>query len=161
VMLILLLVAPTADAQRLTSTRSGALAPAPLSDRALTPPSVPTVREASQTRMVATGTMFAVAGLVAGAYVGAEMACAGDDDSWCDLGGGILGATAGEVLMLPLGIHIAGSRTSYGKKLAVSSAVMLGGVALAAVTGGLSLLAVPPMQLMTIVAMENRAGPTP
>jgi hypothetical protein len=47
---------------------------------------------------------------------------------------------------------------SYGRKLAVSSGVMLGGLLLAPLTGGVSLLMVPPVQLMMTVNMENRAG---
>ena len=85
------------------------------------------------------------------------MACAQEPGDFCGLGGAILGAVAGEVLMLPAGIHVASANTSYGQKLLISSAVMLGGMVLAPVTAGISLLAIPPVQLGMLMAAENRA----
>lgn len=59
--------------------------------------------------------------------------------------------------MLPLGVHIASDRSSYRRKLAVSSGILLAGTVLAPVTGGISLLATPPVQLLAVVGAERAA----
>ena len=107
--------------------------------------------------MVVTGALFAAGGIMAGAVVGAEMASCGGDD-WCDLGGAVLGALVGEVVMLPIGVHMSGDQATYGSKLRGSAAMMLGGLILAAPTGGLSLLFIPPAQLWYTIALEQRAA---
>jgi hypothetical protein len=157
IVLTMLLLASVAHAQRVVDTRAAAVVPVPKSETPATP-AVPSVRTGrSNGAMVATGTVFAIAGLFGGAYAGAAMECGNDADSFCGLGGGILGAMAGEVLMLPMGIHHASNRSAYDEKLKLSFAVMLGGLILAPVTAGVSLLAVPPVQLAMIIRAENRA----
>jgi hypothetical protein len=161
--LSLLLLASAAQAQRLTETRTAATP-------ALTPSTVVVSRgpeavpgaprldgHPRNTAMAFTGTLFAIAGMYGGAYTGAAAMCSGNPESMCDLGGAILGALAGEVLMLPLGVHFASSNTSYARKLLASTIVMGAGIVFAPATAGISLLAVPPVQLMTLMNMENRA----
>ena len=146
-----MLVASTAGAQRLTEARGGAASPVDSIRRVVR---IEPTRNASMAWM---GTVFGAAGIFAGAYVGAAAACGNTGDDYCELGGGLLGALAGEMLMLPLGVHYASSHSSYGRKLLASSAVMLGGMVLAPVTAGISLLAVPPVQVLAAMRVENRA----
>jgi hypothetical protein len=56
-----------------------------------------------------------------------------------------------------MGVHHVSNRSSYGEKAKLSFAMMLGGMILAPVTGGLSILAIPPVQLAMIIRAENRA----
>lgn len=155
--LALLLSPAIADAQRLTEARGGAAPAVDTASRATLSPTIdPTYPRNGA--MAFTGTLFAAGGIFAGGYIGAGMACGGaNGDDWCELGGAIVGALVGEMIMLPLGVHIASDRSSYGKKLLVSSAVMLGGMVLAPLTGGISLLAAPPLQLMTVMGVEKAA----
>ncbi|HET9452819.1 MAG TPA: hypothetical protein VFO66_00945 [Gemmatimonadaceae bacterium] len=157
--LALLMYAGTAQAQRLSDLRpAAAQASSFREDAGLPAPQQLPAVDRGPGSMAFTGAVFAAGGIFAGAVIGAKTACGGNSDSWCELGGGLIGATIGEVVMLPMGVHIAGGKVSYGRKLAVSSGVMLGGLLLAPLTGGVSLLMVPPVQLMMTVNMENRAG---
>lgn len=158
IVLALLMCAGTAQAQRLADLRPAAAqatafreAPAPATPQVF-------ANTPDGGSMTFTGALFAAGGIFAGAVIGAKTACGGNSDDWCELGGGLIGATIGEVVMLPMGVHIASGKVSYRRKLAVSSGVMLGGIVLAPLTGGVSLLAVPPVQLMMTVGMERKAG---
>ena len=157
--LALLMYAGTAQAQRLSDLRPAAAQASSFREDAglPAPQQLPAVNRGPGS-MAFTGAVFAAGGIFAGAVIGVKTACGGNSDDWCELGGGLIGATIGEVVMLPMGVHIAGGKVSYGRKLAVSSGVMLGGLLLAPLTGGVSLLMVPPVQLMMTVNMENRAG---
>jgi hypothetical protein len=157
VLSLLLLLASAADAQRVVDTRVPPVVPAPLTNPVVELPALPPVRGERNGAMVTTGTVFAIAGLFGGAYAGAAMSCGSDGEDYCGIGGGLLGALAGEVLMLPMGMHHASSKSSYGKKLSISAATMLGGMILAPVTAGVSLLAIPPVQMAMIMRAENRA----
>lgn len=154
-----LLFTSPAHAQRAVDSRVGATlvqpAPADVAARPMEPVRAPFGE------MTGLGAAFAAGGLFAGAVLGARVACGDTPDDWCDLGGALIGATVGEVVMLPLGVHLASGRTSYGRKLLVSSGVMLGGLVLAPVTAGASLLAVPPVQLLVISRMEGRRYASP
>ena len=157
-----LLVASTADAQRLTDARGGAANSAlPTGGLAAEAESARRVGDAGAARnaaMAGMGTLFAAGGLFAGAYVGAAAACGNSShNDYCGLGGGLVGALVGEMIMLPMGVHYVSSQSSYGRKLLASSAVMLGGMALAPLTAGISLLAVPPVQLLAAMHVERRA----
>ena len=157
--LALLLAATPADAQRLTETRT-AVGVAELPPKAPRSGSTgaPVGEPGATARMTLTGGLFAAGGIFAGGYIGAGLACGGASaDDWCELGGAIIGAMVGELVMLPLGVHVASGKASYGGKLLASSGIMLAGIMLAPVTGGVSLLLVPPVQLMTTVGMENSA----
>lgn len=152
--LAMLLLGATAQAQRLTESRAAIERTPPAPAAGIERPAF----EVPGGRMAATGTLFALGGVFGGAIIGAEMACSGPDaESLCELGGGIIGALVGEVVMLPLGVHLASDRSSYGRKLLVSSGVMLAGIVFAPVTGGVSLLLAPPIQLMTVMSTERNA----
>jgi hypothetical protein len=155
--LSLLLLASRTDAQRVGDARSALATPAPVLELTSIPASMPVIRGERNGAMVTTGTVFAIAGFVGGAYAGASVECGGGGGEYCGFGGGVLGALAGEVLMLPMGVHHASSQTSYAEKLKLSFAMMLGGMILAPVTAGVSLLAIPPVQLAMIMRAENRA----
>ena len=159
IVLALLMCAGTAQAQRLADLRPAAAQASSLrNDAGLPAPQPLPALDRSPGSMAFTGAVFAAGGIFAGAVIGARASCGGESDGWCELGGGLIGATVGEVLMLPLGVHIAGGKVSYGRKLAVSSAVMLGGLLLAPLTSGVTLLMVPPVQLMMAVDLEKKAG---
>lgn len=161
IVLALLMCAGTAQAQRLADLRPAAAQATAFREAPAPPvPATPQVypKAPDGGSMSFTGAVFAAGGIFAGAVIGAKTACGGNSDDWCELGGGLIGATVGEVIMLPLGVHIASGKVSYRRKLAVSSGVMLGGIVLAPLTGGVSLLAVPPVQLMMTVGMERKAG---
>lgn len=71
--------------------------------------------------------------------------------------GTIFGAGFGEALLLPLGVHIVnGRKGNYGQGALISSGIMLGAVALAIPTHGVSLLAAPPLQLVFSIRNERR-----
>ena len=159
IVLALLMYAGTAQAQRLADLRpAAAQASSFREDAGLPTPQPLPAMDRGPGSMAFTGAVFAAGGIFAGAVIGAKSACGGNSDDWCELGGGLIGATIGEVVMLPLGVHIAGGKVSYGRKLLVSTGVMLGGIALAPLTGGVSLLMAPPVQLMMTVNMEKKAG---
>lgn len=156
----LLFMATSAEAQRLALSQSAAAAipshaghPSPAALAVpQTPPSAPS--------MVVTGMLFGLGGIMAGGYVGADLACANArPDEWCELGGAILGGLIGELVMLPMGVHVASDRTSYRRKLFISTATFLAGAVLAPVTGGATLLLAPPAQLALLVRAERRAPP--
>ena len=156
--LSLLVLASVAQAQRVADTRFGAVFPAAVTEAVASPVAMPSARSGrSNGSMVTTGTIFAIAGLFGGAYTGVAIECGNDGRAHCGGGGALLGALAGEVMMLPMGIHHVSNASSYPDKLKLSWAVMLGGMILAPVTAGLSLLAIPPVQLAMIVRAENRA----
>lgn len=83
--------------------------------------------------------------------------CAGDE--WCGFGGIVLGAVLGEMVMLPMGVHMANrSRGSYAPSLAMSLAVGLAGLVLASEAGeaaGVLVAAVPAAQLLAAIAVER------
>lgn len=158
IVLALLMYTGTAQAQRLADLRpAAAQAPSFREDAGLPKPQPLPAMDRGPGSMAFTGAVFAAGGIFAGAVIGAKTACGGNSDDWCELGGGLIGATIGEVVMLPMGVHIAGGNVSYARKLAVSSGVMLGGILLAPLTGGVSLLMAPPVQLMMTVNMEKKA----
>lgn len=99
-------------------------------------------------------------GVVAGGYAGAAIELAGGCHSdFCGLGGALLGAAVGEVLLLPLGVHLFNSRQgSYASDALVSLGVAAGGLALVAVGQGQSaglLFAIPVVQLIGVISTER------
>ena len=77
------------------------------------------------------GVVGGAIGLFGGGLVGYELGGGGrvcGDDS-CGFLGMFLGAAVGEVIMLPLGVHVGnGKRGSYGAAFAASTAVAVGGL---------------------------------
>lgn len=127
-------------------------------------PAAPTVPDVVRLRpppstsaMVATGVLFAAGGIMAGAVAGQSLERCQTGDEFCGLGGAVLGALVGEVLMLPLGVHVTSDHSSFGAKIRASWAVMLAGFITAAPSRGASLLLIPPAQLWATIAVEKRA----
>lgn len=151
-----LATAPGLHAQRLGDAVAG-YAEMPTAPTA-PPPDVVRLRPPPSTSaMVATGVLFAAGGIMAGAVAGQSLERCQPGDEFCGLGGAVLGALVGEVLMLPLGVHVSSDRSSLAAKVRASWAVMLAGFITAAPTGGGSLLLVPPAQLWATIAVEKRA----
>lgn len=102
------------------------------------------------------------AGIIGGGLLGygLETGLAGcEGQEWCGFAGTVFGAMIGEVVMLPLGVHLANrSRGSYLPGLGMSLAVGLAGFTLAAVAGEsvpLVVPVIPAAQLVAAVAVER------
>jgi hypothetical protein len=101
-------------------------------------------------------------GLVGGFYVGAALANDDDPEDLEALAGGAVGATIGEALLLPLGVHLAnGRRGSYAASALVSLGIVAGGIlALQAVHYDapgtpVILVAVPVSQIAASIGIER------
>lgn len=103
-------------------------------------------------------------GLLAGGYLGAALEtarCGGEP--FCGLAGTIFGGIAGEVLMLPLGVHLAnGSRGRYLPAALASAAVGVAGLLVVAAAENASdragmavAIAVPVAQIATAISIER------
>lgn len=118
-------------------------------------------------RMDGTGMAFAglvggAAGLFGGALLGYVVDtgltdCAGEE--WCGFRGVLLGGVVGEVMMLPLGVHLANrGRGNYGSGVAATALVGVGGLLVAAGMGDVvpaTALLVPAAQLVAAVTVEK------
>jgi hypothetical protein len=110
--------------------------------------------------MLLSGIGLGAVGVLVGGLAGEQIdenSCAPGDD-FCGLGGLIVGAFIGETLALPLGVHIAGKKGSYGLELVTSLGITALGVAAANATDGISLVFIPPLQLWACIAQELRAA---
>lgn len=91
-----------------------------------------------------------------------ETGLAGCEGEWCGFAGILFGAAIGEVVMLPLGVHLANySRGSYAPSLGMSLGVGLGGLLLASVAGEAATLlvpAIPAAQILAAIAVERRTA---
>lgn len=112
----------------------------------------------SDGNMVAAGLLAGAAGLFGGAAIGYSMERCEPDEWFCGLAGALIGGTVGSTVMVPFGVHLAGGHASYGTQLGVSLLVAAGSVALAPVTAGISLLAMPVAQIVTSMDLEHRAA---
>jgi len=107
------------------------------------------------------GVLAGAGGLVAGAFLGASMVCSGAScEDFEALGGAVLGAALGEVLLLPIGVHL-GNRSAGSLELDLLMSVTAGAVSLALATasedGGV-LLAGIIAQVGLTVWTERRTG---
>lgn len=116
-------------------------------------------RDRSTARLVAGGLLGGGLGLGAGALLGGlvgggDRIC-GDDP--CGLDEAIFGAIGGEVLLLPLGVHLAnGRRGKYLPSLVVSAAIAGVGIALSGNGDhGEVMVAVPIAQLVSSILIER------
>ena len=114
-------------------------------------------REPPTTSMIVTGTLFAAGGVMAGAVVGAELEHCSHQSEYCGFGGAVLGGLVGEILMLPLGVHISSDRSSLGTKVKASWAATLASAVLAGPTMGASIALLPAGQLFATILVEKRA----
>lgn len=110
---------------------------------------------------VAGGALGFLGGGLLGYGVETELAgCEGDE--WCGFVGTLFGALIGEMVMLPLGVHVANrSRGSYAPSLGMSLGVGVGGLLLAGVAGEAATLlvpAIPAAQILAAIAVERRTA---
>lgn len=124
---------------------------------------LPTLAEPRPAPTLALGGLLGgAAGFVGGFYVGALLADGDEANDLDFLSGGVAGATIGEGLLLPLGVHIANDRqgsylTSAAASLGIAAAGLL---ALEAAhydppAAPIVLVAVPIAQLVTSIAIER------
>lgn len=114
-------------------------------------------REPSTTAMIITGTLFAAGGAMAGAVAGESLERCEPGEEFCGVAGAVLGGIAGEILMLPIGVHVTSDQSSLGAKIRASWAATLAGAVLAGPTRGVSVLLIPPAQLFATILVEKRA----
>jgi hypothetical protein len=119
-------------------------------------------RPAPMVQLVLGGIAGGALGLYAGAYVGYAVEETGvRADLWGRSSeyvpaGALLGAIAGETLLLPLGVHLANGRQGkYWSSALLSAGVTAAGLLLAVPTAGISLLVIPVGQLYTSVRNER------
>ena len=161
------LLAPAGRAQRQTAPFPTHPAPLLLAPRragpALPVASADSSRDAI--RLVMGGLGLGVVGVVLGGYAGARIeengGCAGDD--FCGLAGAVVGATVGETILLPAGVHLANDqRGSYALDVGAAALAGLGGWILTVATNdGTFLLAIPAGQLIAAVLVEWRSARGP
>ena len=107
-------------------------------------------------------------GLVGGAIAGAGLEVAmGCDHDYCGIAGGLLGAMAGEIILLPLGVHLANGRQgNYGYALLASAGSAAGGLLLSLAAGAIAgersidvaLWTIPVAQLASSILVERRTS---
>ena len=108
--------------------------------------------------MVAGGVIAGAVGLVGGGMIGYGLKSCGTDDWFCGMGEAMIGSLIGEAVMLPYGVHLSSGRSSYAGKALLSLLAVGMGTLAAPITGGMSLLAVPPLQLALTIASEHAAA---
>jgi len=172
-LLALAAVAP-AGAQRaeppLSALRVDAPGPAPIPYLPARAPYDPALQESVRHVSNATLSVGGIAGGALGFFGGGllgywvETGLAGcEGEEWCGFAGVLFGSVIGEMVALPLGVHLANrSRGSYAPGLATSLAVGLGGIALAAATGGIAgplvVPAIPVAQILAAISVERRTA---
>lgn len=124
-------------------------------------------RPAPTVLLVLGGIVGGALGLYAGAYAGYAVEGIGvRADLWERSNeyvpaGALLGAIAGETLLLPLGVHLVNGRQGkYWSSALLSAGVTAVGLLLALPTGGISLLVIPVGQLYTSVRNERATTQT-
>lgn len=120
----------------------------------------PATDEPSAGWMLLGGVIGGAAGLVGGAYAGYKLERAtgpwpGSSEYFP--AGALWGAIAGESLLLPLGVHWGGGRRGSYARAAFASVSVTGiGLLLAVPTSGVSMLLVPPVQLIASMTTQSR-----
>lgn len=155
-----LVLASPASAQRLTPgfpTLAPSLVPVRQIQQAASIPGPSTA-----VPMFVGGAIGGAIGLFGGGLVGFELAGGSDTcgDDPCGFAGMIVGAAIGEIIMLPLGVHVGnGKRGSYGAAFAASTAVGVGGLLLLAnVDLGEAAVVVPVGQIVAAMFAEKAAA---
>lgn len=105
--------------------------------------------------MAFSGIMAGALGAFVGGMAGYSMRSCSADEWFCGMGEMFAGGLIGEVLLLPYGVHMNGKRTTLGAKARVSAIIAGVGVAAAIPTQGVTLLVVPPAQVIALIAMEQ------
>ncbi|HEV2733337.1 MAG TPA: hypothetical protein VGV85_00815 [Longimicrobiaceae bacterium] len=152
----------------LSALRVDAPGPAPIPYLPAPAPYAPALQENRRHVSDATLSLGGIAGGALGFFgggllgYGVETGLAGCEGEWCGFAGTIFGAAIGEVVMLPLGVHLANrSRGSYAPSLGMSLAVGLGGLVLASAAGAsvpLVVPAIPAAQILAAIAVERRTA---
>ena len=111
--------------------------------------------------MVLAGLAGGAVGIGVGALIGAGIEqssshCQGEE--FCGLGGALIGASVGEAVFLPLGVHLAGGRRgNFAVEVAASVGIAAVGYGVALATNvPHPLIAVPIVQLIVAIRGENR-----
>lgn len=132
----------------------------PGSESAYVPPAAVTATNASTGSMIVGGVIGGALGLFAGVAVGvAAENCAHSPNEWCGLGGGLLGGLIGEAIGVPVGVNFAaGGKGTLGRSAVISLGVSTIGLMTAVPTYGLSVLAIPPFQILTSIKTERRGS---
>ena len=111
-------------------------------------------------RMILGGLVGGAVGFFVGGFAGALINDTDDsEDDLAALAGFALGATVGETIALPLGVHLANHRQgNYGFSLLAAAAIT--GVGIAIATSGEDqleyLIPVPALQLVSSILIEKR-----
>jgi hypothetical protein len=160
---VLSLVPAAAGAQQHTRPFFASSSPPAVVPGSYAPPAA----EADPALLAMGGVAGGAVGLVTGGFLGYALDSAihgcGPHEEWCGFFGGLLGALAGEVAMIPYGVHLANdARGSYGKAFLASAAVLVGGFALGAMTDGQAgeflVWAIPASQIAASVYVERRTA---
>ena len=114
---------------------------------------------ASTGEMVLGGVIGAVAGAFAGAVVGSSAEnCGENSDDFCGLAGGILGGLLGEAIGVPIGVNwVANGKGTLVTTIPLSLGLTAGLTVVGAMTGGVGILLIPPMQIWMAIRSERRA----
>lgn len=151
------------SAQRLEETRvamhvtSTELAPAHHSTTSV----APSRTSASTGAMITGGIIGGVMGAFAGSVVGRQMEnCPDQNVGDCGIGGAVLGGLIGEAVGVPMGVNwAANGNGTLRKTIPVSLGVSAACLVMGFMTGGASILMIPPMQIYTAIRAE-RSGST-
>jgi hypothetical protein len=106
------------------------------------------------------GAVAGAVGLVVGARIGYELECAdGCPGDFGGLGGTVLGGLTGEMLLLPVGVHLGNRRRgSFAADLTASLLSGSGALVFAAFTDPDAIYIAPVIQLATTVFTERRGA---
>ena len=118
--------------------------------------------EAATEALAGAGLLAGAIGFFAGGFVGAEIDQAGSDgyEEWDGLYGFVVGAPIGEVLLLPVGVHLANNRRgNLPLSLLTSIGIAGAGIFVAiAAEEPYALLTIPILQLTACTAIERSTG---
>lgn len=156
-LLFLLLVLPARAGAQLRPTAASS---SPLLRPSAPPPHPPAVQHPSGPTLVFAGVTGMATGAIAGAIVGAGLAGCGGGEEDCGLAAGVYGGMAGMSLGIPLAIHLVNhSRGNFGRELALSGALFLGGITYAsAAHDATALLIIPVAQIVGSIWLELDEG---
>jgi len=161
-LLFALAVAPHLSAQRIDDARVAMYAASSPATSTTPVHRSTAVAGASQTSsstgaMVIGGIIGGVVGTFAGAVVGMSTEnCQRSHDEYCGVAGGVIGGLLGEAIGVPVGVNWAANgrgtlRKSIPASIAMSAVCLVTGFA----SSGLSVLALPPMQIYTSIRVER------
>lgn len=107
--------------------------------------------------MLFTGFMGGALGFFGGGAIGYALKSCHNEEWFCGMEEAAVGAMVGEILLLPYGVHVNSRHSPYALKLLASIGIAAAGIALGEATGGVSVIAAVPVQLVTTIAIEHAA----